>query len=488
MKPEAPRAQNDRPAGDGFEALFASLVQVAGDRGASRDRALCEQHAEDWSGLSIAPPQAVIRPASTGELSRVLRLCHQAGQPVAVQGGRTGLAGGAVTGNDEIALSLDRIRQVGTVDRVAATITVQAGATVQAVQDAAEEAGLCYAVDFGARGTATVGGSISTNAGGIRVLRYGMTRAQVLGLEAVLADGTVLSDMSGVVKNNTGMDLKQLFIGSEGCLGVVAGAVLKLHPKPAATTTAWVAVSSDDGMTQLLEASRDHFGVALGAFEAMWPDYLDTVARRMPDFAIPITTSDGPAVIVEILGDDAAADRSKLETFLGEAFEAGLVADATIAETLDQARRLWAVRDEVPARYPVAFKALVSFDVSVPVIRISEAIQSLRSALVEKVPNADRLVYGHMGDDNLHLVLGFQEEVDGARKRSIETLVYDLVCKLGGSVSAEHGIGRLKKPWLAHTRTSAEIATMQRLKTALDPRGILNRGRILLDDLCGVGV
>ena len=482
MNPTPPRVENTQPVDSEFELLFARLEKIAGDRGASRDPDLCDRHATDWSGLNIALPRAVIRPASTAELSEMLHLCHEAGQPVTLQGGRTGLAGGAVTGKGEIALSLDRMRQIGAVDRVAGTITAQAGATLQAVQDAAEEAGLFYAVDFGARGTATIGGSISTNAGGIRVLRYGMTRAQVLGLEAVLADGTVLSDMSGIVKNNTGMDLKQLFIGSEGSLGVVTRAVLKLHPKPPVTTTAWLALSSDDAMTQLLAAARGRFGSALGAFEAMWPDYLDTVARRMPGFPIPIASSGGPAIILELLGDDAAADRDKLETFLGEAFEAGLVANAIFAETLDQARRLWAVRDEVPAEYPAVFKALVAFDVSVPVIRMSEAVQSLRSDLIEKVADADRLIYGHMGDDNLHLVLGFQDKVDAPRKQAIETLVYGLVGKLGGSVSAEHGIGRLKRPWLAHTRTQQEIATMRRLKAALDPRGILNPGRVLPDE------
>jgi len=464
-----------------FEALAGEIEKVVGSQGFSRDPDVCESHARDWSGMAAAAPRAVVRPSSTEEVSQILRLCNGAGQPVALQGGRTGLAGGASTDAREIALSLDRMTAVGAVDTMAGTVTVDAGATLQAVQEAADDHDLFYAVDLGARGTAAIGGTIATNAGGIRVVRYGMTRAQVLGLEAVLADGTVLTDMSGIIKNNTGLDLKQLFIGSEGAFGVITRAVLKLHPKQPCRVTAWISLASDNALPEVLTAARKSLGSSLSAFEPMWPDYLDTVSRRMPKFPIPLPAGDGPAVILELLGDDQDAERQRMEAFLGGLLETGLVADAVLAETIDQERRIWAVRDEVPAEYQTTFQGMIAFDVSIPVSRMVGAVRALRAELIDRVPDADRLIYGHLGDDNLHLVLGFQQPVGKDLKNTVETLVYDLVRELGGSVSAEHGIGRWKRPWLGHTRSPAEIETMRRLKTALDPNGILNPGRILPD-------
>lgn len=459
-----------------FDALCADIAAAIGGDGIGRDPDLLQKHASDWSGVVLTQPRAVVRPRSTEGVAAVLRLCNAAGQAVVVQGGLTGLAGGATAGLGELALSLERMATIFAVDRTAGTITVEAGATLGNVQAAAVAEDLFYAIDLGARGTAAIGGTIATNAGGIRVLRYGMTREQVLGLEVVLADGTVLSDMSGIVKNNTGIDLKQLFIGSEGTLGVVTRAVLKLHPLFKARATAWANVADDAALPLLLAEARDRLGGSLAAFEPMWLDYLQTVERRMPRFRLPLP-AEGAALIVECLGADQTTERERLETFLADMIEAGHLNDAVLADTIDQERRIWAVRDEVPADYPVAFAQIVPFDVSIPTARMSAAVSEIRTGIKAILPDADLLFYGHLGDANLHVVIGLQNALPSQEKLAAERVVYDLVRALGGSVSAEHGIGRLKRPWLGHTRSAAETATMRRLKAALDSNGILNPGR-----------
>lgn len=475
-RPNAPGALPDTD----FETLCTALTAALGPTGVSRDAELLQRHAADWSGPARATPRAVVRPRTTEDVAAVLRLCSAAQQPVVLQGGLTGLCGGAAAADDEIALSLERMTGISPVDATAGTITVEAGATLAAVQQAAEAADLFYAVDIGARGSAAIGGTIATNAGGIRVLRYGMTREQVLGLEVVLSDGTVLSDMSGLQKNNTGIDLKQLFIGSEGALGVVTRAILKLHQRPKAGVTAWVSVAKEEAIAELLASARRSLGPSLGAFEPMWPDYLRTVERRMAQIPLPLPVT-GPAVILELLGEDEAAERGRLEAFLAEAIEAGLVADAVLATSLAQERRIWAVRDEVPAAYPQAFTQIVPFDVSIPIARMNAAVGEIRTGLMAAVPDADLLFYGHLGDANLHVVVGLQSPLAPEAKHAVERIVYDRVRDLGGSVSAEHGIGLSKRPWLGHTRSADEIATMRRLKAVLDPSGILNPGRSFAD-------
>jgi len=372
---------------------------------------------------------------------------------------------------------------VESIDQAAMTMTVKAGTTLAAVQAAAEEAGLFYAVDIGARGSCTIGGTISTNAGGIRVVRYGMTRLQVLGLEAVLADGTVLSDMSGMLKNNTGFDLKQLFIGAEGALGVVTRAVLRLQPAPRARATAWLAVADDDSLITALSTARKRLGSSLAAFEAMWPDYLSAITKRAPHYRSPFSEIATPAVLIDVFGDDPTvtdADlRERLESFLADAMEQGWLTDAVIAESIDQSRRLWAIRDEAPAEYSTIFQSSKGYDVSIPIGRMVEAVRVLESGLGERVPEAARLIYGHLGDANIHLVVGFDTPVEKGVYDAVEELLYGTVRAFSGSVSAEHGIGVLKRRWLNHTRSEAEIATMRRLKVALDPSGILNPGRVI---------
>jgi FAD/FMN-containing dehydrogenase len=466
-----------------FTQLCDDLRNALGANAVSTDPTDRGGHASDWTGLLVAEPRAVLRPRTTDAVAAALRLCAAAGQAVVVQGGRTGLAGGASAREGEIALSLERLAGVEAVDPVAATMTVKAGTTLAAVHAAAEEAGLFYPVDIGARGSCTIGGMIATNAGGIRVVRYGMTRPQVLGLEAVLADGTVLSDMGGMLKNNTGFDLKQLFIGAEGALGVVTRAVLRLQPQPTARATAWLVLADEDALLSALTAARTRFGSGLAAFEAMWPDYLSAVTARAPHYRLPFAVVTTPAVLIDVFADNPAVTdtdlRERLETFLADGMERGWLTDAVIAESLDQARRLWAIRDEAPAEYAAMFRSSKGFDISIPISRMTEAVRVLRNGLAERVPEAVGLSYGHLGDANLHLVVGFDTPVDDAIYGSVEELLYGTVRAFSGSVSAEHGIGVLKRRWLGFTRSAAEIATMRRLKAALDPSGILNPGRVI---------
>lgn len=471
------------PSDAAFATLADALLNALGPAVVSTDPADRERHASDWSGLQGSRPRAVLRPRTTEQVSAALKLCSAAGQPVVVQGGLTGLAGGASAQEGEVALSLDRMAGVEAIDRAAMTMTVKAGTTLAAVQAAAEEAGLFYAVDIGARGSCTIGGTIATNAGGIRVVRYGMTRLQVLGLEAVLADGTVLSDMGGMLKNNTGFDLKQLFIGAEGALGVVTRAVLRLQPAPRARATAWLAVADDSSLITLLSAARQRLGSSLAAFEAMWPGYLSAITARGPHYRAPLADMTTPAVLIDVFGDDPAATdadlRERLEGFLADALEQGWLNDAVIAESIDQARRLWAIRDEAPAEYSTLFRSSKGYDVSIPIGRMIDAVRVLETALSGAVPEAAVLIYGHLGDANIHVVIGFDAPVEKAVYGRVDDLLYGTVRDFSGSVSAEHGIGVLKRQWLGFTRSEAEIATMERLKAALDPSGILNPGRVV---------
>jgi len=466
-----------------FAHLRDELVHALGPDAVTTDLGDLGRHASDWSGMQGAEPRAVIRPRTTESVAAAVRLCAAAGQPIVVQGGLTGLAGGASAREGEVALSLERLVGVEAGDPAAMTITVKAGTTLAAVQAAAEDAGLFYAVDIGARGSCTIGGTISTNAGGIRVVRYGMTRLQVLGLEAVLADGTVLSDMSGMLKNNTGFDLKQLFIGGEGVLGVVTRAVLRLQPAPRARATAWLAVADDDALITALSTARVRLGSSLAAFEAMWPEYLSAITARASHYRSPFSEIATPAVLIDVFGDDPTvtdADlRARLESFLADAMEEGWLTDAVIAESIDQARRLWAIRDEAPAEYSTIFRSSKGYDVSIPIGRMVEAVRVLQTGLAERVPEAASLIYGHLGDANIHLVVGFDTPVEKSVYNGVEDLLYNTVRAFSGSVSAEHGIGVLKRQWLGFTRSEAEIATMRRLKATLDPSGILNPGRVI---------
>jgi FAD/FMN-containing dehydrogenase len=367
------------------------------------------------------------------------------------------------------------MHNIESVDPIGRTITLEAGVPLQVVQDEAEKHGLLYPVDFGARGSAHIGGSVATNAGGNGVIRYGMTRDSVLGLEAVLADGTVISSMNRMIKNNAAYDLKQLFIGSEGTLGIVTRLVLRLREAPRSMQTAMVGCEQFTDVTKLLKHMDAALGGGLSAFEVMWNEFYRLVTTPPAKGSPPIGQEHAYYVLIESSGGDAARDQARFEEALGEAIEAGMVADAVISSSEAQRESLWALRDDIESIIRCGYP--VGFDISLPVTEMEGYVQEILARLEHDWPAYRRFVFGHLGDGNLHVLAAgpFSREA----KEGIERCVYEPLAKRGGSVSAEHGIGLEKQPWLKLSRSDTEIELMRRLKAALDPKGILNPGRVL---------
>jgi len=418
----------------------------------------------------------LVRPADTAQVSAVLRLCHADGRPVVTQGGLTGLVDGAASRPGDLILSTERLNAIEAVDPLALAMTVGAGAILQTVQEEAERHGLFYPVDLGARASCTIGGTIATNAGGMRVLRYGMTREAVLGLEAVLADGTVLSNLSSVIKNNTGYDLKHLFVGSEGTLGVVTRATLRLRPLPTTRQTALVAVPSFAALAGLLNHMLAASGGSLASFEALWPSFYAYMCRHTNPGAPPLALGQAYYAVIEALGSDEAPDRVRFEAGLERALGLGLVTDAVIAKSDDERRRLWRIRDDTML-LERDYKAMVNFDVSLPIGRMEDYVADITRQLAARFPRHDFFVFGHLGDGNLHFEL-CGEPLPRPEIETVERIVYDRLGEVGGSVSAEHGIGLEKKPYLSRSRGVPEIAAMRAIRRALDPKGILNPGKL----------
>lgn len=431
--------------------------------------------AVSWADHSPCQALALVRPASTDETSRVLAACHAAGQPVVPMGGLTGLVRGCVAGPGEIGLLCDRMNRIESVDAVGRTMTVQAGVTVQAVQQEAEKRGLLYPVDWGARGSSHIGGSVATNAGGNGVIRYGMTRESVLGLEAVLADGTVISSLNRMIKNNAAYDLKHLFIGTEGTLGVITRLVLRLREKPRSTQTALVGCSSFQRVTALLKHMDASLGGLLSAFEVMWNEFYRLVTTPPAKGAPPLSQDHPYYVLLESSGGDETRDQEQFEAALGSAIEAGVVADAAIATSQAQREAMWGLRDDVEQMFRMGMP--VAFDVSLPLADMESYLSEAVQRLEREWPGYRRFVFGHLGDGNLHIVACGPPGLEA--RHGIERCVYEPLAKRDGSVSAEHGIGLEKQPWLPLSRSPAELELMRRLKRTLDPKGILNPGRVL---------
>lgn len=456
--------------------LLNQIAQIVGPQGLITGENV-QERAADFMGFTRCQAQAIVRPASTAELSQVMKLCHAAGQTVVAAGGNTGLVQGQVCTPADIQVSLERMRAIGEIDPVGRTMVVEAGCVVQLAQEKAEEHGLRFAVDWGARGSATIGGGISTNAGGNSVVRYGMMRDNVLGLEAVLADGTVISSMNVLLKNNAAYDLKQLFIGSEGTLGIVTRAVLKLQPAPLTTQTAMLACADFAAVQRVFVEVGRQFGPGLTAFEVMWASFYEPMVasgRHTP----PLPGDHGCYVITEMSGTDPDADPARFETVLAGLIESELVADAVIATSQAQADQIWAIRDDIPGLMMFTMPS-VTFDVSLPIRTMDRYVADLTKAAEAEFGETLKLVvFGHIGDGNLHILMGAQPFTEQTKHR-IEELVYTPLQALGGSVSAEHGIGIDKRDWLAISRSADEIALMKTLKAALDPKGILNPGKVL---------
>jgi FAD/FMN-containing dehydrogenase len=462
--------------------VIDALREALGEACVATDSELLERHGRDWSVVPPQPPLAVVRPRSTAEVATALRLCHAHGQPVVTQGGRTGVSGGAVPGAGDIALSLDRLSGIEAIDQAAATMTVRAGTALEVVQNAALEAGFFCPLDLGARGSCAIGGNIATNAGGNRVVRYGMTRQMVLGLEVVLADGTVLEMLNTMLKNNAGFDLKQLFIGSEGQLGVITRAVLKLEPLPVSSATAYCGLAGFAAAVGFLGRARSGLSGLLSSFELMWPDYYDLIVGTpgkpgAPGIRPPLAGRHGMYVLIETQGGDPATDQDRFERFMEGCLEDGLIEDAALAQSHEDARAFWAVRDAT-AEFSALMGKRTEFDLGLPIARIGDCTRDLQSALEQRWPGAMIIFYGHLGDGNIHLQVA-TPGVEPHPGHAIEELVYAIMRDHGGTVTAEHGLGSLKAPFLGHCRSEAEIALMRTLKGTLDPKGILNRGKVL---------
>ncbi len=447
--------------------LGGALAALLGPQGFASGADVPEATRTDASRTGEVLPLALLRPATVQEVSGALRLCHEHGQRVVVQGGMTGLAGGANPMPGEVALSLSRLSGVEEIDAEAGLMVVRAGTVLEQVQAAAEAAGWHLPIDLGARGSCQIGGNIATNAGGIRVIRHGMTRDNLLGIEAVLADGTVLSHLNRAVKDNTGYDLRHLICGSEGTLAVVTRAVLRLVPQPPPVETALCALPDFPAVLQLLRMARA--GVTLGAYEAMWQEFF-AFNQHLLDrtyFADPPPFG----VLIEVEG-------AGLLPLLEQAFEAGLVTDALVAQSRAEARSFWELREAWAM--DAALPGLINLDVSLPQAAMADFAQACHAAITGRWAGAHVSVFGHVADGNLHLAVWLPEG-DAEAAHAAEGIVYDLVARAEGSVSAEHGIGMLKREWLGHSRSEAELAAMRAVRRALDPAGLLNRGRILPD-------
>ena len=455
-------------------ALLEVLGNALGAGGVVVGAEINERHGSDATGLNACMPRALLRPRTTAEVSSILRHCHGAAQPIVIQGGLTGLVGGATPRNGELALSLERLTGIESIDRDGSTLTVRAGTPLAAIHEEVSRHGLQFALDLGARGSCSIGGNISTNAGGNRVIRYGMTRELVLGLEAVLADGTVLTSMNCMMKNNAGYDLKHLFIGSEGTLGVVTRAVLRLHAAPRDRLTALVAVPSFEALVAVLRESRAALGGQLGSFEAMWSAYYEFSVERVLTGPRPFSARHPYYALIELEALNPELDAERLEALLARLIGDGLVADAVLARSLAESARLWRVRESA-GELLAHLRPVAAYDISLPIEAMSAYLADIEARAAPLLGKWPLFIFGHLGDGNLHIVGGVASLGDTA---ALDAIVYGALEGLG-SVSAEHGIGVLKRGYLAKSRSPVEVELMKRLKAALDPRNILNPGRVL---------
>lgn len=462
------------------ESLLASLREIVGDDGIVAGEALRSRYPGYF--MTCIEADALVRPRSTQEVSRVLALCNAQGQPVVVQGGMSGWVRATQTRPGELALSLERLNRIEQIDPINRTATVQAGVILQTLQEHLESFGLSFPLDLGGRGSCQLGGNAATNAGGMRVIRYGMMREQVLGLEVVLADGTVLSSMNRMIKNNTGYDLKQLFIGSEGTLGVITRLVLRLRERPRSHHTAMVAATTFEQIVGLLRHMDAAMGGLLSAFELIDKRFyrLNTGSGR---HHAPLGSEHPYYAIIEAQGSEQERDAALFESALTEAGEKHLYVDAALAVSERQRDDIWAVREDL--QFVVRdFQPFYAFDVSLPVSEMADYMACVRERLHCHWPEGAIAFLGHVGDGNLHIAIGAGAPQDRER---VEACVYEPLAPFAGSVSAEHGIGLEKRAYLGISRSETEIGLMLGLKNLLDPVGILNPGKIFAKDSAAHG-
>lgn len=464
-----------------MSALLGDLRAVVGEHNLLSLADDMAPYVTDWRGRYSGVPLCVARPGTTEEVAAVVRLCAEAGVPVVPQGGNTGLCGGATPIGGELLISLSRLNRIRAVDPDNNSITVEAGCILQAVQQAAAVADRLFPLSLAAEGSATIGGNLSTNAGGVQVLRYGNARELVLGLEVVLPDGRIWDGLRALRKDNTGYDLKHLFVGAEGTLGLITAATLKLFPRPQVYVTTWVSVKDPAAAVQLLGRLRHHVGDNVTAFELISKAALDLVLRHIPASRPPLPGFDAWQILIEVSG--TRGDLGELvEQVLTEAVEAGLAGDVVVAASEAQARALWALRENISEAQRIEGVS-IKHDIAVPVSRIAEFIQSADAALTKEFPGLRIVCFGHIGDGNLHYNQSKHEAQANqefiAQTPMVNRIVHDIVHALDGSISAEHGLGQLKREENRRYKSEVELDLMRTIKQALDPRGLMNPGKLL---------
>lgn len=455
--------------------LTEELLSLLSPEGVVAPEHIAEKYHSDWSQEQAQCPAGLLLPKSTQELSTLMALCHKASQPVVIQGGLTGLTGGSTPQPKELAVSLENICGVESIDRNAMTLTVKSGTTLSDIHRQLEGTGLTYGVDYGARNQCQIGGNVATNAGGTQVIRFGMTRAQVLGLEAVLADGAIVDSMNPLLKNNAGYDIKQLFIGSEGTLGIITRLVLRLFPETTSRCTGLFALKDFQHTLILLNLCRSLFGESLQTFEVMWKDFYQAAAEAANDRPLdPDSTEAEIYVLVEIRGRDTDRDEFVFSDLFEQCLAEDVLLDGAIAETEDDANRLWNIRFAVKSLLK-SLAPLANFDIGIPINLTQSLVTKTKTALLNALPEVKAYYFGHIGDGNLHLIASCQNE---QQVRQVYDLLYPICVELGATTAAEHGIGMERKAQLSLSRTSGEIDIMKALKRTLDPKGILNPGRV----------
>ncbi|MBC7954773.1 MAG: FAD-binding oxidoreductase [Cytophagales bacterium] len=457
-------------------AVGAANVLVEGDLSA---------YEQDWRRRYKGRALAVVRPGNTTEVAAVVKLCARHGAGLVPQGGNTGLVLGSVPDDSgtQVLLSLLRMNRVRALDSANLTLTVEAGCVLQTVQEAAAAQGFLFPLSLAAEGSCSIGGNLATNAGGTQVLRYGNARELCLGLEVVTAQGEVWDGLTGLRKDNTGYDLRDLFIGSEGTLGVITAATLKLYPQPAARMTALAALPSLDAAVSLLQLAQARLGSGLTGFEVMNRFSLSLVRKHFPQLRQPLPAADWTVLLEQSDTESEAHARALFEGLLEAALERGLITDAAVAESIEQSRAMWHLRESIPLAQPEEGPN-IKHDISIPVSRIPAFVATTDAALQAAHPGTRSVNFGHLGDGNLHYNLQAPVSTDGAaflheHEHSVNTLVYDAVMAHGGSISAEHGVGSLKRDELAQRKSPVALQMMRAIKQALDPQGLMNPGRML---------
>ena len=465
-------------------SLIEQLAAIVGAENILRSADDMYPYLGDWRGRYRGAARCVVRPATTGEVSAVVRTCGQAGVAMVPQGGNTSHCGASIPDNsgEAVLISLSRMNKIRSIDPANNTITVEAGCVLQTVQEAAFNARRLFPLSLAAEGSCEIGGNLSTNAGGVQVLRYGNTRELALGLEVVLPNGDVWDGLRGLRKDNTGYDLKQLFIGAEGTLGIITAAVMKLFPQPQATATAWLAIESPQAAVELLNGLQATFGATLTACELVSDISLCMVLKHIHGTHPPLSRSPW-YLLVELSGSGEELILSAaLESFLEQALERSTINDAVLAQSGEQAERLWILRESISeAQKKEGFS--IKHDISVPVSRIGEFVERADSALINAYPGIRIVTFGHVGDGNLHYNQSKPEAGENAvfiaSQSQVNRIVHDIVNELGGSISAEHGVGQLKREEILRYKSTVEMEMMRTIKKALDPQGLMNPGKVL---------